>query len=66
MAGHVRMGYSSLLLATLCCMKRKRPAIHTKIHTTKNICKNYFENNFSYMFNKNTTEPLQEIMMYLE
>jgi hypothetical protein len=40
------MGYNSLLLATQRCIKRNRPAIHRKIHTTKNICKYYFQKRF--------------------
>jgi hypothetical protein len=65
-ARHTKTGYNSLLLATKKKKKRKRPAIHTKIHTTKNICKYYCKKDFLYMFNTNTTEPLQEMMMYLE
>ena len=65
-ASHMKMRYNSLLLATQRCIKRKRPAIHTKNHKTKNICKYYFQKRFVYMFNTNTTGPLQEMMMYLE
>jgi hypothetical protein len=32
-------------------MNRKMPAVHTRIHTTNNICKNYFQKDFLYTFN---------------
>jgi len=52
-ATHTKMGYNSLLLVTQCCIKR--PAIHTKIHTTKNICKYYFHGRFFIQILQDTT-----------
>jgi len=49
------MGYNSLLLVTQRCIKRKRPAIHTKIPTTKNICKYYFQERFFIQILQDTT-----------